>query len=769
MTRRCVWWLCMVGALGIVATACGEDTSSDDADGASADASTIDASGGQRPDSTVYPVHPDGGNDDTGPGDSTASDGPDVTNRLTLQVIPDDTSPLAAAVSGGLFACWITDDEVWRDIIVPRLVASRPGNIRMCTCTLPAFDAFDPPEPGSQAFGDARWCIQSQLQSVEPLLDAGWTFSSALGAMPRWLSSRPDNELTHPHGDWFTAWSLSPPSDWEMWAELVRWYVGVFAEAGVHPHYGVWDEPEWMFLGSEADYLQLYTVTSIAIKQADPLARVGGPAVSNFNQPNNNYDDAWNLISQEDRPLMEALIEHVGQTPAPELGADHLPLDFIDFHFPEPHGFGALMSRLREMLSHNGLDPDLPLRIGEWSYAPWGGPASADSTSATYMVGMLMAMAETLEDRNPILHNHTSLYDQAGWTDGGWTHVGFVSSFNWQTRPWGVVRPKLNLYQMLGHLGAERVGIKPSESQPQPLSRTLATRRADGSWAILLARSLTFAGLSDQLEEVWVRMQADEGLTQGEVASMQTQLQQCITDHPEGAAALRRVDTVEALAPVLASCFPGVEEAVVSTLARVWLAVQSDLSTQARSAWQGAVVLPWPHERAPTITVYRIDETHGNACGYNRQSASTVTEQAPCGTDGIIDRDWAEAMAAVIAQAGESLQQGGWSAEQAALAETALDDCRGGERTQDIVGCLGEFLEAQAAALPATAQDDLADAMSLLSDELMLREQALRDALNARPEVALLPAEALPSEHNEGFLRVEIDLPPEAVMLVVVE
>ena len=134
------------------------------------------------------------------------------------------------------------------------------------------------------------------------------------------------------------------------------------------------------------------------------------------------------------------------------LGLSRLPLDFVDFHFPSPVDLVKNVLSLREHLTAASLDPNTQIRIGEWTYHPQGAVASSEK-SALYMFDMLLEIAKAEQLGNPIVHNHTSLYDQGGWSDGGWTHVGTVSSFNWK-RDLGASCDRSSTFTMIGELTA---------------------------------------------------------------------------------------------------------------------------------------------------------------------------------------------------------------------------------------------------------------------------------------------------------------------------
>ena len=114
-----------------------------------------------------------------------------------------------------------------------------------------------------------------------------------IGFMPEALSTHPQPyRHTFPKGDIFTGWTY-PPKDEAKWSKLVAAYA-----AHLHERYGsqtdtwlweVWNEPDIAYWhGTPAQYDRLYDITTAAIRQVLPNAKVGGPeatGVSDHSEP----------------------------------------------------------------------------------------------------------------------------------------------------------------------------------------------------------------------------------------------------------------------------------------------------------------------------------------------------------------------------------------------------------------------------------------------------------------------------------------------------
>jgi xylan 1,4-beta-xylosidase len=137
---------------------------------------------------------------------------------------------------------------------------------------------------------------------------------------------------------------ISPPRDWDRWAELVRGLARHLidrygAEEVRRWPFEVWNEAnlEVFWAGTKEEYLRLYEVTAHAIKDVDPALSVGGPG---------SAAAAWNGDLLEFAARVEA------------------PLDFL-----ATHTYGSPPLDLRPLCARHGR-ADLDLLWTEWSVTP---------------------------------------------------------------------------------------------------------------------------------------------------------------------------------------------------------------------------------------------------------------------------------------------------------------------------------------------------------------------------------------------------------------
>lgn len=223
------------------------------------------------------------------------------------------------------------------------------------------------------------------------LLDAGIRPFVELAFMPGDLAREKSTVF------WWEAHG-SPPVDFAAWAELVRrtvrnWVDRYGVEEVRRWYFEVWNEPNLrpFFRGTRSEYFELYKVTARAVKEVDPLLRVGGPGTSNF-VPDKRFDgevedetahavvtEAEDLDALEWRPVwLETFLDYCH--------TEGLPVDFVSCH-PYPtdwaldgQGVGDNYTRgadatprdlaLLRALVDKSRYPQAEIHITEWNSTP---------------------------------------------------------------------------------------------------------------------------------------------------------------------------------------------------------------------------------------------------------------------------------------------------------------------------------------------------------------------------------------------------------------
>ena len=129
--------------------------------------------------------------------------------------------------------------------------------------------------------GEPRYDFSRVIRLYERLLELGLRPVVELSFMPRDLARDPDATVFEYRG------IISPPHDWERWAELNgRLAQAVVDRFGVDEvarwGFEVWNEPnlEVFWAGTQAEYFRLYETAARAIKAVDERLLVGGPSTA---------------------------------------------------------------------------------------------------------------------------------------------------------------------------------------------------------------------------------------------------------------------------------------------------------------------------------------------------------------------------------------------------------------------------------------------------------------------------------------------------------
>jgi xylan 1,4-beta-xylosidase len=182
-----------------------------------------------------------------------------------------------------------------------------------------------------------------------------------LSFMPRDLAADPSRTV------FGYAAIISPPKDWDRWADLIRAFVAHLVERyGIDEvsrwRFEVWNEAnlEVFWSGTPEEFWTLYEVTARAVKSVDERIAVGGPASA-----------AAGWVADQLRC-------------AASTGA---PLDFVS-----THTYGSPPLDLRPLCERHGR-PGIPLLWTEWGTSPTHNGAVNDSVlSAPFLLrGMYSA------------------------------------------------------------------------------------------------------------------------------------------------------------------------------------------------------------------------------------------------------------------------------------------------------------------------------------------------------------------------------------------
>jgi xylan 1,4-beta-xylosidase len=267
------------------------------------------------------------------------------------------------------------------------------------------------------------------------------------------LSFMPQSFATSANTIFFYRGNISPPRRWQDWSDMINAFtdhcVKRYGSSEVRTwKFEVWNEPNISFwAASQQDYFELYKQSALAVKKVDSQLQVGGPSTAQL---------GW----------IPELIQYCG--------TNGVPLDFVTTHVypddPQKYIFGKDHLYSFEEVIPKGVEhvkqqvqsskmPNLPVWITEWSSQ---NPAFIADT-----IKNCIGLAETMS-----YWTFSNVFEEGGVPSGI-----FNQTFGMLDQ-WGITRPSFHSFVFLHKLGDTQL-----HTDEGPV---LATRRADGSIAILL-------------------------------------------------------------------------------------------------------------------------------------------------------------------------------------------------------------------------------------------------------------------------------------------
>jgi xylan 1,4-beta-xylosidase len=304
----------------------------------------------------------------------------------------------------------------------------------------------------------------------DQLMEIGLRPVVELSFMPRDLASDP-GQTVFSYGA-----IVSPPKDWDRWADLVRDLASHLMQRYGRDEvvsrwaFEVWNEPnlEVFWSGTPEEYFRLYDVSARAIKSVHPDLRVGGPSSA-----------AAGWIGE--------LLGH--------LEGSEVPLDFLSTHV-----YGNVPLDLRPVLASYGR-AGAPIWWTEWGTTPTHFHRVGDTVFAAAF--LLRGMASALGRIEALSHWVASDHFEELGRPPELFHGGFGLLSVGNLR-----KPRYWAMALLGGLGRSRLPVSVRGDGAGGLVEALAARHDDGRIGIL-AWNLTLDQSKiggDPLLDRWIRV-----------------------------------------------------------------------------------------------------------------------------------------------------------------------------------------------------------------------------------------------------------------------
>ncbi|MBI5725604.1 MAG: hypothetical protein HZA50_16720, partial [Planctomycetes bacterium] len=214
------------------------------------------------------------------------------------------------------------------------------------------------------------------------------------------------------------------PRDWQGWERYVERMVDYFNnQLRIDARYIVWDEPNVSeaFRGTMEDYLLLYKHTAAGLLRANPKARIGGPAVSEF------YAKLQAVKDNRPSPLLPAFVRYCANTPLSGQ-ADRLPLDFLVWHTFDaapvsPGRYDLEVKAARAILKENGYPENTELNIGSWSALDQFPELGTNVRDSEFLGAFVVASVIAMERSGVNRHVFFSLFEDWICAPGEFTNA----------------------------------------------------------------------------------------------------------------------------------------------------------------------------------------------------------------------------------------------------------------------------------------------------------------------------------------------------------
>ncbi len=299
-----------------------------------------------------------------------------------------------------------------------------------------------------------------------------------IGFMPEALSTHPEPyRHTFPQGDIFTGWTY-PPKDETKWSKLVAAYATHLRE-----RYGsqvdtwlweVWNEPDIAYWhGTPEQYNRLYDLTTAAIRQVLPNAKVGGPEATG--------------VSDHSEPFLRQFLEHCDHGVNAVTGGTGAPLDFISYHpkgrpvVVDGHVVMSVATQLRavergmKVVASYPRWRNTPIILGESDPEGCGAclsPQNAYRNGPLYGVSVTEATMRTYELARKY---GVTIQGAVTWAFEFENQPTFASLRALATN--GIDKPVLNAFRLMGMLSAHNPGgswLATDSSGALPLDQVVA-------------------------------------------------------------------------------------------------------------------------------------------------------------------------------------------------------------------------------------------------------------------------------------------------------
>lgn len=289
-------------------------------------------------------------------------------------------------------------------------------------------------------------------QNVRPFIE--------LSFMPKKLASK--QQL---HAFWYKQ-NVAPPKDMKKWQDLITAFANHLVDRyGIAEvsnwYFEVWNEPNidfWAGEPKEATYYELYDATARALKNVNPLLKVGGPATAQA-----AWVDRFIEYCSKNKTPVDFVTTHVyGDDSAKDVLAE-------DRFIGRDEMVATAMKKVHEQVKRSAK-PELPIIWSEYNASFANHPEVTDSEMMAPWIANHIKLSAGLADEIAYWTFSDVFEEQGVYRQPFYGGFGLIA-------PDGIPKASFNAFNLLKRLGDQRLPVEP-ESAP-----VLATQKDDG-WLI---------------------------------------------------------------------------------------------------------------------------------------------------------------------------------------------------------------------------------------------------------------------------------------------
>jgi len=480
--------------------------------------------------------------------------------------------------------------------------------------------------------------------------------------MPKWLSSRPGDK--RPASNWgYSIETCSPPSDFKLWAKVVRLTLATLRQRGVGKlgiYIGHEQEREW--IGDEKSFFRYYEYAARAAKALDKGIAVGGPGPSGWDVKRlgcSEYPEGAKEICEkeggwsdpEGEPFIKNFIDYAATNGD---GRTRVPLDFINWHHfgSSTESIKVAARTIKAWLRDAGLE-GVRLYPSDWSGWHWP-PYPADYIDTAEFAAFIPDALSSMWRSGIEWHGHDFNVYSPGLEKKviaerkGSTFIGDWALFTRHgAGGGGVIKPAYNAFRLMSKMAGRDGGRKMLKTRQTAREGVNVLSATDGKriyvllstyaprgnrfapfFAMRVSEYLRASGM--EREEKWFKALVKEYRTKKKITPRGSKGQKELTRYLAGVVKCSRSRSPLSCEEKAARGLKGARSQKIREGIRGILAVEGPRDIDIEIDNLKGVT------RAKVVS-YTVDDYSSNSCTYNKKTEPRKTP-APCGIGGEVDK-----------------------------------------------------------------------------------------------------------------------------------